>query len=111
MDDLAPPWIALPGLTTAASTNQGLAETYIVLTWLPFWRLLTPVGKAGYLDRWSASPEWREAIALRYDHEAFDADADAREAREWAIAQRQAAPTGKSSSWDRLKRIGQPPRR
>lgn len=86
MDDIPPPWIALPGLTPGEPANQGVAETYIVLTWLPFWLSLLPDGKARYLDRWSASPEWREAIAFRYDHVDFDAAADAREADTWADA-------------------------
>lgn len=102
MDDLPPPWIALPGLTADDPANQGAAETYVGLNWLPFWQSLTPDGKARYLDRWSASSAWREAIALRYDHEGFDAEADAREADEWADARRQAASVRKTSLWDRF---------
>ncbi len=103
MDDLPPPWVALPGLTANDPANQGAAEAYVALNWLPFWQSLGPDGKARYLDRWSASPEWRDAIALRYDHEGFDVEADAREADEWADARRQAASVGKPSLWDRLK--------
>ena len=102
MDDLPPPWIALPGLTTTDTTNQGLADVYITLSWLPFWRSLTFDGKARYLDRWSASPEWREEIAFRYDHQGFDAGADAREAEQWANARRHAAPV-KRRLRDRLR--------
>ncbi len=104
MDDMPPPWIALPGLAADDPANQGAAETLVALNWLPFWQSLGPAEKARYLDRWSASPEWREAIALRYDHEGFDAEADAREAKEWAHARRQAAASaGKRSLWVRLK--------
>ncbi len=91
MDELPPPWVAIPGLSADEPANQGLAETYIVLSWLPFWLSLDADGKARYLDRWSASTEWRDAIAFRYDHEGFDADADARDAKEWADARRRAA--------------------
>lgn len=106
LGDLPPPWIALPGLTVDDAANQGLAETYVALSWLPFWRSLAPDGKARYLDRWAASPEWRAAIALRYDHEGFDAELDAHEANEWANARRQTAPVGKRSFWDWLRRHG-----
>ena len=102
MDDLPPPWVAIPGLTAGDPANQGFAETYIVLNWLPFWQSLPPDEKAHYLDRWSASPEWREAIAFRYDHEGFDAEADAREADEWANARRQADSVRKRSFLDRV---------
>ena len=83
MDELPPPWVAIPGLTTDDPATQGLAEVYIDLSWLPFWQSLTVDGKTQYLDRWSASPEWRETIAFRYNHDGFDAEADAREAEEW----------------------------
>lgn len=106
MDDLPPPWVAVPGLTAAEPANQGLAETYIDLNWLSFWQSLTPDGKALYLDRWSASPEWRAAIALRYDQEGFDVEADAREADEWATARRQAVPVKERSLWNRLRGSG-----
>lgn len=106
MDELPPPWVAVPGLTAADPANQGQAEAYIGLNWLPFWRSLNLDDKARYLDRWSASLEWREAIAFRYDHKGFDVEADAREAEEWANAHRQDAPVKKPSLWDRLRGRG-----
>lgn len=70
----APPWIALPDLSP---DGPGPAEAYVAVTFLPFWTQLTAAEKAGYLDRWNASPEWRSAIAFKYDHEGFDIEADA----------------------------------
>lgn len=103
MDELPPPWVALPGLTAGDSANQGYAEMYVTLSWLPFWQSLTLDEKARYLNRWSASPEWRDAIALRYDHEGFDAETDTREADECANARRQGASVAKLSLWDWLR--------
>ena len=88
MDGLPPPWVAVPGLTADYPANQGVAETHIVLSWLPFWQSLPGDEKARYLDFWSASPGWREAIAFRYDHVGFDAEADALEAETWAKGRR-----------------------
>ena len=102
MDDLPPPWVAIPGLTVDDPANQGMAEAYISLNWLPFWQQLRPDEKARYLDRWSTSSEWRDAIAFRYDHEGFDAEADARDAAEWADARRSPARRQRPSLWTRL---------
>ena len=79
MDEFPPPWVALHDLTPDDAANQGVAEAYIVLNWYPFWRSLTPSQKASYLDRWHASPDWRDAIAARYD---ADPDTLAEEAKE-----------------------------
>lgn len=106
LEDMPPPWIALPELTVDDAANQGLAETYVALSWLPFWRSLAPDGKASYLDRWAASPGWRAAIALRYDQEGFNAEADTREAEQWVNARRQTAPAGRGSLWNWLRRRG-----
>ena len=103
MDEQPPPWVAVPGLTADDPANQGMAETYIRLNWLPFWQSLSSDEKARYLDRWSASPGWRDAIAFRYDREDFDVEADAREAAEWAKVHPQHATGKKPSLWDRLK--------
>ncbi len=80
-----PPWIALPGLSPDDPCNQGAGEAYIVLEFLPFWTALTATQKANYLDRWSASTAWREAIAERYDSD-LDIEADAADAEAWAAA-------------------------
>lgn len=84
-DEPPPPWIALPDLSPDDPCNQGAGEAYIVLEFLPFWSGLTAVQKAAYLDRWNATPEWRAAVAERYDSD-LDIDADARDAEAWAAA-------------------------
>ncbi len=84
-DEPPPPWIALPELSPDDPCNQGPGEAYVVLEFLPFWRGLTAARKAAYLDRWSATPAWREAITQRYDSN-LDIEADARDAQTWAAA-------------------------
>ena len=83
MDELPPPWVAVPDLQPDDPATQGMAEAYVVLNWLPFWQTLAADGKAAYLDRWQASPEWRAAIALRYDWDGIDLEDEAREAAAW----------------------------
>ena len=91
-DEYPPPWIALPDLLPTDSTNQGMAETYIKLNWLPFWQSLSAEAKATYLDRWQASPEWRSAIAEAYDLDVEDMEEDARESEAYLARWRQANP-------------------
>lgn len=83
MDEVSPPWIALPGLDPWEPATHGLAEVYFDLNWLPFWRTLTPEQKAEYLHRWNASPQWREAIATLYEHEGIDLVEEGRLEAEW----------------------------
>ena len=78
MDEVPPPWIALPGLDPYEPATHGLPEVYLDLNWLPFWRTLTPEQKTEYLDRWKASPKWREAIASLYEGEDIDWAEEAR---------------------------------
>jgi hypothetical protein len=75
-----PPWIALPDMSPDDPATQGIAEAYVVLTFLPFWTRLSANGKADYLDHWNASPEWRAAISERFEHDGLDLEAEAREA-------------------------------
>jgi hypothetical protein len=79
MEEWPPPWVALPDLSPDDPATQGMAEAYIVLSWLPFWQTLSPAAKAEYLDRWHASAEWRDAITSRYDWEAAELEQEARE--------------------------------
>lgn len=81
----APPWVALD-LSPDDPATQGVAEAYVVLTFLPFWTRLSVAEKANYLDHWNASPEWRAAISERYDQEGLDLEAEAREAEAWRAA-------------------------
>jgi hypothetical protein len=81
-----PPWIAMPALSPDDPANQGAGEAYIVLEFLPYWCGLSVAQKAAYLDRWNASPQWREVIAERYDSD-LDIEADAEDAAAWAEAQ------------------------
>jgi len=83
-DEPQPPWIAIPGLGPEDPATQGIADAYIALDWLPFWRSLAPGRKTAYLDRWQTSPAWREAITLRYD---VDDDALRHEARDHAASE------------------------
>ncbi len=64
--------------------RQGIAEPWFDQVWCPYWASLTAAQRAGYLDAWQASPEWREAIAFVF--EAFsdlDIDQDAKESEEY----------------------------
>jgi len=69
-------WRVFPDLTADEVHNQGAVDGYIEHEWLPFWKGLSEAQKADYLDRYAATPEWREAIAFRYEWEGFDADGD-----------------------------------
>lgn len=86
MNVYPPPWIALPDLSPDDPATHGMAEAYVVLTWLPFWQTLSADAKAEYLDRWQASAEWRTAIATRYDADPAELEQEAREAAEWLEA-------------------------
>ena len=84
MDEWPPPWIAIPEMQPYDPATQGKADWYINQIWLPFWKLLTPEGKAEYLDRWEASPRWRKAIAYLYDGDNdIDWEEEARFDAEW----------------------------
>lgn len=82
-----PPWVAAPYLLPTDPATQGAEAAYVDLTFLPFWKTLSLDQKADYLNRWSASEDWRHAIAEAYDHVGIDLEAEAREAEAWAAAQ------------------------
>jgi hypothetical protein len=102
MDEVAPPWIALPDLDPHEPATQGMPEAYIMLNWLPYWRTLSGPEKAAYLDRWTASAEWRRVIADRYDGggEDIDWEDEARVAAEWRAAHVDAKPKARWRFWD-----------
>lgn len=95
MEEPPPPWIVFPSLGPDSSLTQGAEEAYVDLEWLPFWSALTPDEKAAHLDRWDASPDWREAISMRYDQLGFDIAEDAADSARWAEQHRR--PTRRPS--------------
>ncbi|GBQ98558.1 hypothetical protein AA23498_3265 [Acetobacter nitrogenifigens DSM 23921 = NBRC 105050] len=61
--------------------GQGLQQS-VMVDWAPFWRNLTDEQKEDYLNRWNASPEWRDAIDARYNVTDEELAEEAREFRE-----------------------------
>lgn len=76
MDEPAPMWIVFPDLGAEEVHNQGAVDGYIEYIWLPFWQTLSEDEKAAYLDKYRATPDWRDNIAERYEWEGYDADGD-----------------------------------
>lgn len=86
MSHLPPPWIVFPDLSPDDPATQGVAEAYLDLDWLPFWRTLSSRQQELYLDRWQASDAWRTSVAMRYGPQSFDLNEDARDSEAWAKA-------------------------
>lgn len=112
VDECRPPWLVFPELDPrelAGHLRQGAAEAYFVNHWRPFWASLAGEQRAAYLDRWRASPAWREALAFHFrDDPSFDAAADVRES-EAHLARHRARRTAEHASdpwWQRLWRRG-----
>lgn len=102
MEEVAPPWIALPNLAPGEDTTQGIGAAYYDLNFVPFWASLDRDKKAAYLDRWNASPKWREWIAFALDNaEGIDFEAEARES-ETELAFRKTESEPPKSRWGRL---------
>lgn len=76
MDTPHPMWVVFPHLAANDPQNQGAVDGYIDYIWLPYWQSLSEGEKAAYLDEHNASPDWREAIAERYEWEGLDEDGD-----------------------------------
>jgi hypothetical protein len=57
-----PPWIFNPYQLPWHGWNQGLEESWLHAAWLPFWARLSNADRVRYLDKWKASPDWREAL-------------------------------------------------
>lgn len=83
MAEAPPPWIVFPDLHPNAPATQGFEEAYIDLEWLPFWRSLDDRQREDYLRRWTATVEWREVIAERFEPKGFDVEEDARDSAAW----------------------------
>ena len=102
-----PPWLVFPDLDPdelSRHLKQGVAEPWFDQQWRPFWSRLSPLQKEQYLDFWTASPDWRAALAFAFDQDgAFDAEADVRESAEY-LQQRRSNGMDKRSVWDRFFR-------
>lgn len=104
MTEPPPPWTVFPSLSPDVPPTQGAEEAYIDLDWLPFWSAQTSEAKASYLDRWEASPAWREAIHARYDPPEFDIAEDAADSAAWLRAHRpKPKPPSRFARWFRRK--------
>ena len=96
LESVQPPWVVLPHIAPqdlASHTRQGAAEPWFDQDWRPFWTSLTAGQREQYLDKWKATPEWREAIAAVFEVDPdLDLAEDARESeqhlREWKAEQR-----------------------
>ncbi len=88
MAEAPPPWIVFPDLHPNDPATQGVEEAYIDLEWLPFWRSLGDQQREDYLRRWTATVEWREVIAERFEPESFDVEDDARDSAAWSQSRR-----------------------
>jgi hypothetical protein len=78
----APPWVAFTYLEPdlfPRYVTQGETEWWYDAIWRPFWTSLTDTQKARYLDRWNASPGWRDALRSLDELNAIDLGADALE--------------------------------
>lgn len=82
MDEPPAPWVAIPGLSPNDPATQGEAAAFYDLHWVPFWMTLGAEQKAAYLDRWHAAPEWRDAIARKYDGDGLDLAEDLQDSEE-----------------------------
>ncbi|WP_241163344.1 hypothetical protein [Ralstonia solanacearum] len=101
-----PPWVVFPFIKPdelAMHVRQGIAEPWFDQVWRPYWASLTATQRAGYLDAWQASPEWRDAIAFVF--EAFsdlDIEQDAKESEEYLRKQGELPAEKKRSLFRRL---------
>ncbi|MDB0541919.1 hypothetical protein ACYT85_15235 [Ralstonia solanacearum] len=106
IDTPQPPWVVFPFIKPdelAMHVRQGIAEPWFDQVWRPYWASLTATQRAGYLDAWQASPEWRDAIAFVF--EAFsdlDIEQDAKESEEYLQKQGELPAEKKRSLFRRL---------
>ena len=66
--EIEPPWVAYPEQEPWwGGWRQGNGEAWLREVWIPFWKTLGPKERRVYVEKWQASPEWREyLIALGY---------------------------------------------
>jgi hypothetical protein len=106
LNEVQPPWVAFPELTVAELSRQlkqGAVEAWADQHWRPFWSSLDPEDRAGYLDYWDATPDWRVAIAFVFERDPnFDAESDAAESREHLESLRAKQNVSSTSLFGRL---------
>ena len=104
LDGSPPPWVVFPEIAPeelAAHLRQGTTEVWFDQYWRPFWASLTESQRAQYLEHWSASPAWKEALGIFTAHVGVDLAADAAESEEYLKRWRAENPV-KRPFWRRL---------
>ena len=104
LNGVPPPWQIFPEIAPTeleAYLKQGVTEAWFDQHWRPFWGSLTESQRARYLDHWSASPAWREAMGIFTAHADIDLAADAAESEEYLERWRAKNPV-KLPLWRRL---------
>jgi len=67
-EEIKPPWVIWPGEEPWwGGWSQGDAEPWLLDVWLPFWSKLGRGEKLAYLEKWSASPDWRHYALYLWD--------------------------------------------
>jgi len=106
LNSCPPPWQAFPDIAPqdlVAYLKQGLTEAWFDQRWRPFWSALDEQQREAYLQHWSASPAWRDALSVFSDHEGTDLEAEWKEFEQ--NLNRGSPPTSaKPSFWQRLLR-------
>jgi hypothetical protein len=64
--DMVPPWEAFPQYDSYSGFWKQGGEFWIAQAFAPFWKALNDGQKAAYIEKWQASPEWREWLELGF---------------------------------------------
>jgi hypothetical protein len=68
--EITPPWIAFPDSDELEGAwggwRQGYGEGWLDGVWLPFWHRLSDAEQHAYVDKWKASPGWREYLLVHW---------------------------------------------
>jgi hypothetical protein len=100
-----PPWKAFPEIQPdelVAHLRQGAAEPWFDQEWRPFWASLDEGQRERYLQHWSASPAWRDAMMVFDVDPDLDLEADARESEEYLRHLQEQQGHGAKPWWRRL---------
>lgn len=106
LNSCPPPWKAFPDIPPAdlvAYLKQGVTEAWFDKRWRPFWNSLNDEQRDQYLQHWSASPAWRDALSIFSDHEGLDLATEWKEF-EQDLRRREAQASSTPSFWQRLWR-------